>query len=67
FTALQAKDAGLVDAIGVKYDAKAEIVKLSGVEKPVWNEEDRFEKFMRKLAAESMLLVNTYFPVITLK
>lgn len=67
FTALQAKDAGLVDAIGVKYDAKTEIVKLSGVDKPVWNEEDRFEKFMRKLAAEGMLLINTYFPVITLK
>ncbi len=67
FTAAQAKDAGLVDAVGVKHDAKETVIRLSGVVKPVWNQEDRFEKFMRKLAAESMMLLHTYLPTVTLK
>ena len=67
FTAAQAKAVGLVDAVGVRYDAKQELIALSGVEKPVWNEEDRFEKIMRKLTAEGMLLLHTYLPSVSLR
>ena len=67
FTASQAQQVGLVDAIGVRYDAEQELIALSGVDNPIWNEEDRFEKIMRKLAAESMLLLHTYLPAVSLR
>ena len=67
FTARQAKEVGLVDSIGVRFDAKARIITLSEVKKPVWNKEDRFDRFMHQLGMESMLLLHTYFPVLSLR
>jgi len=67
FTAQQAKDVGLVDEIGVGFDAKKVVVELSGVTNPIWNKEDKFEKFMKKLAAQSALTLHTYFPSMVLK
>ncbi len=49
FTARQAKEVGLIDEVGTIYEAKKEIVKLSGVKKAVWKKEDPFEKFMEQL------------------
>jgi len=67
FTAAQALDVGLIDAIGVRYDATEALISLSGVSEPVWNEEDRIEKIMRKLTAEGMLLLHSYFPPLSLR
>ena len=67
FTALQAKEIGLVDALGVSYDAKKELIKLSGVVNPEWNKEDKFDKLMKKLAATSAVTLHTYFPSLILK
>ena len=67
FTALQAKKIGLIDALGVSYDAKKEVVKLSGVVRPEWNKEDKFDKLMKKLAASSAVTLHTYFPNLILK
>jgi protease IV len=67
FTALQAKEVGLVDSLGVSYDAKAKIVELSGVTNPIWNKEDKFEKFMKKISASTAVTLYTYFPSLTLK
>lgn len=67
FTAAQAIEVGLVDELGVAYDAKKKVVELSGVVNPVWNKEDKFEKFMKKLAAQSALTLHTYFPAMVLK
>ncbi len=67
FTAGQALQVKLVDSVGVKSDAKKELEKLAGVKEPVWKEEDEFEKIMKKLAATSVSLLQTYFPSITLK
>ena len=67
FTAAQAKEVGLVDSLGVAYDAKARIAQLSGVTKPVWNKEDKFDKFMKKLSATTAVTLHTYFPAIVLK
>ncbi len=67
FTASQAKDVGLVDALGVGYDAKQRVAKLSKVDNPQWNQEDKFEKFMKKLASEASVTLQTYFPPIVLK
>jgi len=67
FTAAQAKNVGLVDSLGVEFDAKNELVKLSGVASPVWNREDKFDKLMKKFTASTAVIINTYFPALTLK
>ncbi|WP_457747299.1 signal peptide peptidase SppA [Sulfurimonas sp.] len=67
FTASQAKDVGLIDALGVEYDAKNTLIALSGVTNPTWNKEDKFDKLMKKLAASSAVVLNTYFPTLVLK
>jgi len=67
FTAAQAKKVGLVDEVGVEYNAKNELVKLSGVVHPVWNQEDKLDKIMKKLTASTAVILNTYFPDLILK
>ncbi|QOP45282.1 signal peptide peptidase SppA [Sulfurimonas paralvinellae] len=67
FTAEQAKDVGLIDEVGVLYNAKNELVTLSGVSHPVWNQEDEFDKLMKKLAASTAVVLQTYFPELILK
>ena len=67
FTARQAKKVGLVDEVGVLSSAKDELEKLSGVQEPIWNKEDNFEKFLKKLSAETAVTLYTYFPSLTLK
>lgn len=67
FTAAQAKEVGLIDSIGVIYDAKQKVAKLSKVDNPTWNKEDKFDKFMKKLTASSAVAIYTYFPSLVLK
>jgi protease-4 len=67
FTASQAKDVGLIDSVGVMYDAKVELIKLSGVTNPVWNQEDKFDKLMKKLSVSTAVTLHTYFPSMVLK
>lgn len=67
FTASQAKDVGLVDKLGVLYDAQARLAELSEVKEPLWNKEDKFDKFLKKLTASTAVTLNTYFPTLTLK
>ena len=67
FTAKQAKDVGLVDSLGVMYDAKKRMVELSGVSEAIWNEEDKFEKFFKQLSSKAATSLHIYFPEIVLK
>jgi len=67
FTAFQAKEVGLVDTLGVGFDAKKRVQELSGVDKAVWNKEDKFDKLMKKLSASTAITIYTYFPSIVLK
>ncbi len=67
FTASQAKEVGLVDTLGVSYDAKLRVEALSEVANPAWSKEDKFEKFLRTLGAEGSLLIHTYFPAYSLR
>lgn len=67
FTAKQAMDVGLIDSLGVSYDAKKRVAQLSGVEKAIWNKEDKFDKFMKKLSATTAASIHTYFPSMVLK
>src|SRR3989339_357784 len=59
FTAHQAKDVGLIDTIGVAYDAKNRLSELSGVAQPKWNEEDKFDKLMKKISAQTAVTLHT--------
>lgn len=67
FTAKQAMDVGLIDSIGVIYDAKQRVIELSKVENPTWNKEDKFDKLIKKLTASSAVAIYTYFPSLVLK
>jgi len=67
FTALQAKDVGLIDSLGVSYDAKRKVEELSKVTDPVWNKEDKFDKLIKKLSATTAVTLHTYFPALVLK
>lgn len=67
FTARQAKEVKLVDALGVEFDAKDRVAALAKVKEPVWNKEDPMDRFFKKFAAEGATLAHMYFPAITLK
>ena len=67
FTASQAKAVGLVDKIGVSYDAQNDLIKLSNVKDPVWNKEDPMNKFLKKITAQTAVALNTYFPPLSLR
>ena len=67
FTASQAKEVGLIDALGVIYDAKKRVEQLAKVKTPIWNKEDRFDRLLKKLTASSVATLVTYFPSLVLK
>jgi len=52
FTALGAKKAGLVDEIGSIDDAKESLYKLSKVKDPIWQQKDKFDKFLDKFISK---------------
>lgn len=61
FSAVRAKNAGLIDTVGVKSHAKAEVAKLAKVKKPSWKEKDKLESFMEQLSTKGMLQLQSYF------
>jgi len=67
FTANQAKEVGLIDGVGVAYDAKKRLESLSGVATPLWNKENQFDKILKKLSASTAATLHTYFPELILK
>jgi protease-4 len=67
FTASQAKDVGLIDTLGVEYDAKKLLISLCDIKNPKWNKEDKFEKLLKKISASTAVILYTYFPSLVLK
>ncbi len=67
FTASQAKDVGLIDSIGVLYDAKLKVEVLANVEFPVWNQESKIDRFFKQLGMKSASFLHTYFPSQSLR
>lgn len=61
FSAKRAKDAGLIDHVGVKSQAKAEVEKLAKVTNPVWKEKDKLESFIEQFTTKSMMQLQSYF------
>ncbi|MDQ1267964.1 MAG: protease, partial [Campylobacterota bacterium] len=48
-------------------DAKNRIAELSGVHEQLWNKEDKIDKFMKKLSAQTAVTLHTYFPTLVMK
>ena len=67
FTASQAKEVGLIDTLGVMYDAKIELAKLAKVENPVWNRDDKMDKLLKRLTTQSISMAQIYFPALSLR
>ncbi len=61
FTARQAKEVGLVDEVATISKAKSDLMNLSGVSKPIWNKEDKFDKFMDKLVSQTISKIDMHF------
>ncbi len=61
FSAKRAKEAGLIDTIGVMSDAKALLVKEANITNPVWKEKDKLDSFIDKLEGKSILHLQSYF------
>jgi len=61
FSSKRAKNAGLIDEIGVISTAKAELAKLAKVKKPEWKEKDKLESFVEQFATKSMMHFGSYF------
>ena len=61
FSSKRAKEAGLIDEIGVMHTAKAALAKLAKVKKPEWKEKDKLESFVEQFAAKSMMQLQSYF------
>lgn len=61
FTSKQAKEVGLVDEVATIFYAQNLLKDLAKVENPVWQKEDKFEKFMDKLVSETVSQVTMMF------
>ena len=61
FSAKRAKEAGLIDRVGVKSDAKEEVAKLAKVKEPTWKEKDKLESFMEQFANKGWVQLQNYF------
>jgi len=67
FTASQAKEVGLIDELGVGFDAQNALIEMSKVKNPVWQKEDKIDSFMRKLSGETASFMGAYLTNLTLK
>ncbi|SFV64743.1 protease IV (PspA) [hydrothermal vent metagenome] len=61
FSAKRAKEAGLIDEIGVISKAKMNLIELAKIKKPEWKKKDKLESFVEKLTAKSIMQLHTYF------
>eukprot|EP01156_Anaeramoeba_ignava_P012138 Anaeramoba_ignava/a487665_25.p1 GENE.a487665_25~~a487665_25.p1 ORF type:complete len:290 (-),score=-14.33 a487665_25:963-1832(-) len=57
FTSVQAKNVGLIDEVATLSKARSDLIALSGVKDPVWVKEDKMEKFIDRLANETILKI----------
>jgi len=61
FSSKRAKEAGLIDTIGVMAQAKAKVQALAKVTKPSWKEKDKLESFMDQLGTKGIMQLQSYF------
>ncbi|HDZ5094103.1 TPA: signal peptide peptidase SppA [Campylobacter jejuni] len=58
FLAAKAKELGLIDGLSNYENAKKELEKLANVSNPVWEEEDKFDKFLNRLEGQASSLIS---------
>ncbi|MEA3314261.1 MAG: signal peptide peptidase SppA [Campylobacterota bacterium] len=58
FTASQAKEVGLIDEVATISKAKEMVIKLSKVKNPIWQKEDKVDKFIDKVINSSIKSIN---------
>jgi len=61
FSSKRALKVGLIDKIGVKSDAKKELLKLSKVDKPIWKKKDKFDTFMERFEGKAFTHIKGSF------
>lgn len=61
FSSKRAKEAGLIDAIGVKKDASTLLMAEANVTKALWKKKDKLESFMEELSTKSIFKIQNYF------
>lgn len=54
FTAIQAKNVGLVDNVATINEAKRMVQTMAKVKDPVWNKKDKMDKLFEKFASEAI-------------
>jgi len=54
FTAIQAKNVGLVDSVGTMNEAKKMVQTMAKVKEPIWDKKDKMDKFLEKFANEAI-------------
>jgi len=59
FTASQAKEVGLLDQVATISTAKDTLRSLSKVEKPVWSQENKMDKFMQNMLNNTLANITT--------
>ncbi len=67
FTAAQAKKVGLIDSVGVLYNAKQKLIKLANIKHPRWKKPSKISSFFQKFVAQTSIMLYSLFPQITLK
>lgn len=60
YSAIRAKNVGLIDLIGTKQQAKEEIKKMSNVKEAKWKEKDKVDQFFEKLSSETASKISSY-------
>jgi len=58
FTSIQARKVGLIDKVATISQAKKDLIALSGVKKPIWQKEDKMDKFMQKIIEGTILNIS---------
>ena len=61
FLGTQAKDVGLVDKVGTIYLAEKELIAVTGVKTAIWEEKNKFDKFLDNFIDGSFDKIFTYF------
>ena len=61
FSSKRAKEAGLIDEIGVKSSAKTALMHEANVTKAVWKKKDKLDSFMDRLEGKTLLQLQNYF------
>ena len=61
FSAYRAQKVGLIDSLAIKSEAKEQLIKDANITTPIWKEKDRFDTFVEKLEAGSIIKVQSYF------